>query len=704
VKLPLPQSLAAQFSLVASCLAALVMVVGATTIYSLTGSAHALRLLSEDRLARMQDAQDLVQQTLLIERLAMQLSSDDSVTAVRETQRHIIERLTSFDRLVDALALAPTMRGDVGADTLALHRSSQRFRNTVNVEAQMRETALTVGAKGAPTATGAASGSDTSLASLDADLRRQASTLAEAARQQSDYSTREYRRAVQGLVVDANRARAWIVGEVAVSLLLAWLIARVFLGRHVGGRLRRVSQSLRRSDSDGSQADVPVYGRDEIADMARAVEQFLEDRRQRRRAEDALKELNAELEARVAQRTAELSAALSGRTAEVAERQRAEEAARASEHFLNSIIENIPDTIFVKDAAMLRFVRLNKAGEQLLGYRREELIGKSVHDLFPQREADFFATKDRDVLQSRQMIDIPEEPVLTRHGPRLVHTMKIPIVDVRGEPRFLLGISRDITEQKQAEAELRESERRYGEAQLALAHANRVMTMGQLTATISHEIKQPIAASATNAQAGLLWLRAQPPNLEEVRQAFERIGKDMKRAGEVMNRIHGLVKKAPPSLEQVRINEAIGEVIGLMRSEIANHSVQVRTQLAQGLPSVEVDRVAIQQVMLNLVVNAIEAMAAVEEGSRELMISTSKHESGGVLVAVCDSGLGIKADDIERLFEPFYTSKAEGMGMGLSICRSIVEAHGGALWASTNEPRGAVFQFTLPAHPSSVAG
>jgi PAS domain S-box-containing protein len=689
VKLPLPQSLAAQFSLVVSCLAALVMAVGATTIYSLTGSAHALRQLSEDRLARLQEAQDLVQQTLLIERLSMQLASDDSVAAVRDTQRHIIERLTSFDRLVDGLALPPTMREDVGADTLALQRSSQRFRNTVNVEAQVRETALMNDAGGVAPRRG------TSLTSLDADLRRQAGTLAAAARQQSDYSTREYRKAVQGLVIDTNRARAWIVGEVAVSLLLAWLIARVFLGRHVGGRLRRVSQSLRRGDAEGSQSGVPVYGRDEIADMARAVEQFLEDRRQRKRAEEALKELNAELEAHVAQRTAELSAALAGRTAEVAERQRAEEAARASEHFLSSIIEHIPDTIFVKDAATLSFVRLNKAGEQLLGYRREELIGKSVHDLFPPQEADFFVAKDRDVLQSRQMIDVPEEPVLTRRGPRLVHTMKIPIVDVRGEPRFLLGISRDITEQKRAEAELRESERRYAEAQVALAHANRVMTMGQLTATISHEIKQPIAASATNAQAGLLWLRAQPPNLEEVRLAFERISKDMKRAGEVMNRIHGLVKKAPPSLEQVQINEAIGEVVVLMRSEIANNGVRVRTQLAQGLPSVAVDRIALQQVMLNLVINAVEAMTAVDEAARELTIRTGTHVSGSVLVAVGDSGPGVDLHDIERLFEPFYTSKAGGMGMGLSICRSIVEAHGGALWASANQPRGAVFQFTL---------
>nr|WP_242538834.1 ATP-binding protein [Trinickia acidisoli] len=669
-------------------MAALMVALGATTLYSLTGSAYALRELAGDRLTRLQDAQDLAEQTLTIERLALQLSSDGTVDAVRETQRRVIERLASFDHLVDGLASATPTRDDVGVDTLTLHRSSQRFRNMINIEARMRETSLAAGSSPRP---------DASLSSLDDDLNRQANTLAVAARQQSDRLTRDYRKAVRDLADDTARTREWVVGEVAMSVLLAWLIAHVFFGRHVVGRLRRVSHALLHGDGGGVSAGVPVRGRDEIAGMARAVEQFLEDRRQRKQAEDALKALNAELEERVAQRTAELSSALSSRTAEIVERQHAEEAARASEHFLDSIIENIPDTIFVKDAATLRFVRFNKAGEQLLGYRREELIGKSAHDLFPAQEADFFAMKDRDVLRARRMVDIPEEPVLTRHGPRLVHTMKIPIVDVRGEPRFLLGISRDITEHKRAEAELRESERRYREVRMALAHANRVMTMGQLMASISHEIKQPIAASTTNAQAGLLWLRAQPPNLEEVRQAFERITQDMKRASDVMNRIHGLVKKAPPAMERLQINEAIGEVIALIRSEIVKHGVCAKTQLAEYLPPVEGDRVALQQLMLNLIMNAVEAMSTLAEGAREMTISTDRLSSGAILVAVCDSGPGVKIDDMERLFEPFYTSKASGMGMGLSICRSIVEAHGGRLWACPNVPRGVVFQFTVPA-------
>ena len=689
----LPQSLTAQFALVVSCLAALVIAAGATTIYSLTYSAGAVRGLAAAKLQRGEDAQALVQRTLAIERMALQLSNDRSVDALRETHRHILEQLEVFDRLVDRLTSA-TASNDVGVDTLALHRSSQRFRNTVNIEAQMRETTLvSTGAPGASTQAAA------SVAGLDDEVQRQADALSAAARQVADDFTLDYRRTVENLAQDSERLRAWVVGEVAVSLLLTWLIVLVFPGRHIVARLRQVSHYLRHGDrdgDDGAQARVPVEGADEIADMARAVEQFLEDRRERRRAEDALKRLNAELEARVAQRTAELAAALAGQTAEIADRQRAEEAARASEHFLDCIIENIPVVLFVKEAGSLRFLRVNRATEELLGYRREELIGRSVHDLFPAQQAEFFAQMDRTVLESRQLVDIPEETVQTRDGPRLVHTMKIPIVDVRGEPQFLIGISRDITEQKRAEAELHESERRYREAQMALVHANRVTTNGQLAASMSHEIKQPVAAIVTNAQAGLIWLDAVSPNLPKVQQAFARILKDAERTGEILNRIHDLVEKNPPSTEALQINEVIGEVIGLIKAQVVKTGVSVRMQLADDLPTIEGDRIGLQQVMLNLIVNAVEAMSGVDDEPRELIVNTSRDESNDILVAVRDSGPGLAVDRVDRIFQPFYTSKAGGMGMGLSICQSIIEAHGGRLWASANAPRGAVFQFTLP--------
>jgi len=258
----------------------------------------------------------------------------------------------------------------------------------------------------------------------------------------------------------------------------------------------------------------------------------------------------------------------------------------------------------------------------------------------------------------------------------------------------------DLTARKRAEAEMQESERRYREAQIALEHANRISTLGQLVASITHEIKQPVAANVINAQAGLHWLSAQPPDLENARLTFDRISKDATRASEVANRIRGLVKNAPPRKEPLQINAAISEVIALTRVEAEKNRVSVRTQLAEDLPMVEGDRIQLQQVMLNLVLNAIEAMSAVDDGPRELTISTSRIELGAVLVTVRDSGPGIAPEKIERLFEPFYTTKASGMGMGLSICRSIIQAHGGQLRASANVPCGAIFEFTVLVHPA----
>ena len=257
----------------------------------------------------------------------------------------------------------------------------------------------------------------------------------------------------------------------------------------------------------------------------------------------------------------------------------------------------------------------------------------------------------------------------------------------------------DLTERKRAEAEARESERRHRETQAQLAHANRVATIGQLTASIAHEVNQPIAATVTNAQAALRWLDAEPPNMEEAREALARIVRDGKRAGAVVGRIRTSSRGAPPRDERVDINAAIREVIELTRSEAMKNGVSVQTDLAEGLPPIQGDRVELQQVILNLILNAIEAMSEMSEGPRELLITTGKTELGDVLVAVRDSGPGLAPAALENLFKAFHTTKPNGLGLGLSICRSIVEAHGGRLWASANATRGAVFQFTLPAHP-----
>jgi predicted ATPase/signal transduction histidine kinase len=254
-----------------------------------------------------------------------------------------------------------------------------------------------------------------------------------------------------------------------------------------------------------------------------------------------------------------------------------------------------------------------------------------------------------------------------------------------------------VIEIRQAEEKVRESERRYRDVQTEMAHANRVETMGQLTASIAHEIKQPIAATVLNAHAALRWLGAQPPDVEEVRTVLSRIVNDGNRAGAVIDRIRELIKKAPPQKEPLDINEAIREVIELTVGEARKHGALVQTHLADRLPLIQGDRVQLQQVLLNLLINAMEAMSGVSDGVRELLISTTNEGTDGVLVAVSDSGPGLVPDNTERIFAPFYTTKSTGLGMGLSICRSIIEAHGGRLWASANVPRGAILQFTVPA-------
>jgi signal transduction histidine kinase len=239
-------------------------------------------------------------------------------------------------------------------------------------------------------------------------------------------------------------------------------------------------------------------------------------------------------------------------------------------------------------------------------------------------------------------------------------------------------------------------ERQYREMQSELAHASRVATMGQLTASIVHEIKQPIATARNNACAALNFLGRHPPDLSEVKQTLDCIVADADRAGDIVDRIGSLIKKAPPRKEVVDLNAAILEVTALTHGEAVKTGVTVGTQLAGELPRIQCDRVQLQQVMLNLIVNAIQSMSGVEDRNRELHISTVSIEPEGVCVAVRDTGHGLRPESLPRLFEPFYTTKPDGMGMGLSICRSIIEAHGGRLWATRCEPRGALFQFTIP--------
>jgi C4-dicarboxylate-specific signal transduction histidine kinase len=248
--------------------------------------------------------------------------------------------------------------------------------------------------------------------------------------------------------------------------------------------------------------------------------------------------------------------------------------------------------------------------------------------------------------------------------------------------------------------EITRRERQLREQQMQLAHTNRLVTMGELSASITHEVKQPIAAARNNVIAALNFLRRNPPDLQEVTEALAAAVKDADRVDAIVGRMRALMQKASPRLDQVDLNEALQEVIELTRGEALKNGVSVESQLAKDLPIIAGDRVQLQQVVLNLVLNALQAMGAVSQGARQVIITTRQIESNDLCVGVQDTGPGLSPETLSRLFEPFYTTKPNGMGMGLTICRSIVEAHGGRLWVSACQPRGAHFQFAIPARSS----
>jgi PAS domain S-box-containing protein len=251
----------------------------------------------------------------------------------------------------------------------------------------------------------------------------------------------------------------------------------------------------------------------------------------------------------------------------------------------------------------------------------------------------------------------------------------------------------DVTERKRAQDE----RERLRQLEADLAHINRLSMMGELAASLSHEILHPIATARNNARAGIRFLEMSPPNLSEVKEALGCVVRDADRAKDIVGRIRSQIKRAPPQKERFDLHEAIDEVIVMVRSAIAKDAISVSTRLMDGLVPVQGDRVQLQQVLVNLILNAVEAMSSVEGGPRELSITTEQSQTGGILVAVHDSGPGIDPVNLERVFEPFYTTKTNGIGMGLSICQTIVHGHGGRLSMRANEPRGTVFQFALPA-------
>jgi PAS domain S-box-containing protein len=381
------------------------------------------------------------------------------------------------------------------------------------------------------------------------------------------------------------------------------------------------------------------------------------------------------------------------------ERKRAEEALRGSEAKFRDYAESGSDWYWESDPDH-KFTRVTDYGQLLaVGLRTGSRIGLARWEYATDVESEPEKWElHRSVLDAHQPFRDFVYRAARSDGSLVYYKISgKPVFDANGEFRGYRGTGTDITALRTVETEARESEQRYRTAQLELAHANRAITVGQLASSIAHEVSQPIAAAVIGAQAAQRWLNMQPANLAEVGDQLLHIAREGKRAGDIIDRIRNLIKKAPPRKELVNINQAIREVIELTRGEATKNGVSVQTQFAEDLPLIQGDQVQLQQVMVNLIVNAIQAMSGSGDGRRELQISTETDEAEGVRVRVRDSGPGFAPAALERVFEPFYTTKPEGMGMGLSICRSIIEAHGGRLWATGCEPRGALFQFTIPA-------
>jgi PAS domain S-box-containing protein len=404
---------------------------------------------------------------------------------------------------------------------------------------------------------------------------------------------------------------------------------------------------------------------------------------QRRKAEEALKIARDELEIRVEERTADLRRVSEELQAEVAERKRGEEALKERA----SLLDLTHDTVFVRDINdVITF--WNRGAEEQYGLTRDEAVGqvshKLLHTIFQKPLEDILAELNSTGRWEGELIHT------RRDGTQVVVASRWAMqLNEHGKPIAILETNNDITEQRRAEESLYK-------AQSELAHVSRLSTLGELTASIAHEVNQPLAAVVTNGNAALRWLDRTPPDLYEARLALSRIVKEGARASDVITRIRALVKKAPPQKNPLSPNEVILEVIALARFQILRARVSLQTHLSDNLPQVIADRIQLQQVILNLIINAVEAMKDMTEGKRELLIS-SYEDSGGVLISLKDSGVGLTPASLDHLFEAFYTTKPEGMGMGLAISRSIIEAHGGKLWASTDINQGALFQFTLPA-------
>jgi PAS domain S-box-containing protein len=381
---------------------------------------------------------------------------------------------------------------------------------------------------------------------------------------------------------------------------------------------------------------------------------------------------------------------------DLSEQKRAEEAFHRVEEQARAIVDSALDAVVVMDAEGL-IMDWNKQAEETFGWTRPEALSRRMSEtiipaqyrLSHERGLQHFFKSGQGPVLNRRI----EITALRRDGTEF--PVELTITPLKsGDTWTFSSFIRDITARRQAEEDLRN-------AQAELAHVNRVMTMGELAASIAHEVNQPLAAIIASGDSCTAWLANEPPNLDKARGAASRIVQAATQASDIVRRIRALFRKTTSITTPLEINEVITETVSLIDGEVQRKGVSLNTELAANLPVVLGDRIQLQQVILNLAINGTEAMAAVEDQHRRMMIQSALTEAGEVLVSVADFGPGIDPQQTAQLFAPFFTTKPEGIGMGLSISRTIIEAHGGRLWAVANQPRGAVFHFALPAAPTA---
>ena len=353
-----------------------------------------------------------------------------------------------------------------------------------------------------------------------------------------------------------------------------------------------------------------------------------------------------------------------------------------------NLLELTHDAIFVRtmDETITYW---NRGAEQLYGWPRHEAIGRSSHALLKTQ-----FSQPQDVIRATLLKDSRWEGELvhtTKDGQHIVSASRWSLqTDERGRPVAVLETNTDVTAQRHSQEAL-------NTAQSALAHATRVATLGELTASIAHEVNQPLAAIVTSGEAALRWLGRAEPDLDEARDALGRVISDGRRASEVIRRIRSLSRKSEQNKVPLHVNDVLDESLALVQRELSGRGIAVQRGLTDGLPPVSADRIQLQQVLINLIMNAVQAMDAVERTQRTLALASFAGEDGAVNIQVRDSGPGLDTEAEKQLFNAFFTTKPGGMGMGLSICRSIIEAHNGRIWAKRNDGSGMTFQLSIPA-------